>query len=70
MPRQSNPFLFFLSLSYFLKNDSNALELLVFSLFWLCWVLFAACGPSPVAASGGYALAVVRRLLVIVEQRL
>ena len=64
---QSLFILFFLS--YFLKNYSNALELLVFSLFWLCWVLFAACRPSPVA-SGGYSPAVVCRLLVIEERRL
>ena len=24
--------------------------------FWLCWVFVAACGPSLVAASGGYSL--------------
>ena len=42
---------------------------------WLCWVFVAACGLSPVMASGGYSLVAVCGLLIavvslIVEHRL
>ena len=34
--------------------------------FWLCWVFIAAQGLSLVAASGGYFLVGVSRLLIVV----
>ena len=34
--------------------------------FWLCWAFVAVCGLSLVAASGGYSLVVVGRILVAV----
>ena len=33
---------------------------------WLCWVFVAACGLSPVMASGGYSLVAVCRLLIAI----
>ena len=42
--------------------------------FWLCWIIVAACGLSLVAASGGYSLVAMHRLLIavasLVEHRL
>ena len=38
----------------------------IFVHFWLCWVFITACGLSLVAASGGYCLVAVLRLLIAV----
>ena len=57
-----------LSLSFFFFFNYS--ELLIFFFILAVLGLIAACGPSPVAASGGYSLAVGCRLLVIVRQRL
>ena len=35
-------------------------------LMWLCWVFVAVCGPSLLAASGGYSLVEVRGPLIAV----
>ena len=34
--------------------------------YWLCWVFVAACGLSPVAASGDCSLVAVQGLLIAV----
>lgn len=44
--------------------DSFFLKIILFIYFWLCSFFFAAQAFSPVAASGGSSLAVVRRLCV------
>ena len=36
----------------------------LFIYFWLRWIFVAACGLSPVAASGGYSLVVALGLLM------
>ena len=41
-----------------------------FIYFWLCWVLVAACRLSVVVVSGGYCLAVVYGLLIVVTSLL
>ena len=51
--------------SFFFFNDSQMFFLLLnIYLFWLCWVFIAARGLYLVAASGGYSLVVVCRLLI------
>ena len=51
--------------TFFFFNDSQMFFLLLnIYLFWLCWVFIAARGLYLVAASGGYSLVVVCRLLI------
>ena len=52
-----------------MRSVFHSLTLYFFLCFCLCWAFLAACRLSPVAASGGYSLIEVHRLLTAAASR-
>ena len=58
--------LFFLLVAFYLSLCIHCFFSLIFMYLWLHWVFVAACGLSPVVASGTYSLITVHMLLIVV----